>query len=193
MKTKYILLAVFLLVVAAQLYVPASMIMNQEDILASGSLYRFKIRPIDPNDPMRGKYIRLWYADDNFTIPDSVNFSHNQRIFAQIYEDDDGFAKIKNVFKTRPVDELDFIEATVGYPSYFNDSTHITINYPFDRYYLEEHKAPVAEEVYRESQSESGNTWAVVKIKNGNAALEDVMIDGIPITLMVNDKQNKNQ
>ena len=120
---------------------------------------------------MRGKYIRLWYADDSLQYPILFIFSITKKYLYRFMKVNDGFAKVKNIYKTRPEDELDFIEATIDYPSYFNDSTHLTINYPFDRYYLEEYKAPVAEEVYRESQLDSAKAaWAVVKIKNGNAA-----------------------
>jgi len=194
MQTKYILLGIFLMVAVAQLYVPASMIMEQKDILETGKLYRFKIRPIDPSDPLRGKYIRLWFADDSFIMPDSINYYRNQTVYLQIYEGSDGYAKIKNVYKTKPQKDLEFLEATISYPSYFNDSTRLTINYPFNSFYLDENKAPIAEDVYRESQLNSAKSaWAIVKIKNGAAALEDVLINGISINTIISERQNDFQ
>jgi uncharacterized membrane-anchored protein len=191
MKTKYILLLAFLLVATAQLYVPTSMILEQEDVLTSGKTFKFRTQPVDPNDPMRGKYITLWFDDITFIFPDSVYFYHNQDVYVQIYEDEDGFAKIKDVLNDQPEDGMDYVRASIDYPNYYNDSTNLTIRYPFDRFYMEEYKAPIAEEIYVESQRDSLKTsWAVVKVKNGEAALEDVMIDGASIVDIVNAQQN---
>jgi uncharacterized membrane-anchored protein len=191
MKTKYILLATFLIVVAAQLYVPASMIMDQEETIATGKTYRFETRPIDPNDPFRGKFVFLDYKEESFTLPDSVNFSYNEEVYVRIYEDERGFAKISDVTKESPGQDVDYVQATVSYPNYYNDSTRLTINYPFNRFYMEEYKAPEAEKIYFESQRDSLKTsWAVVKIKEGNAVLEDVMIDGTSIADIVKAQQN---
>ena len=58
----------FGLLVAAQLYVPASMILGRENTIKAGKEFQFRVAPIDPNDPLRGKYIRLDY-EDNFFPP----------------------------------------------------------------------------------------------------------------------------
>lgn len=54
MTNKKTLLSVFILVAIVQLYVPAKMILDREDILDTGKEYKFKTEPIDPNDPFRG-------------------------------------------------------------------------------------------------------------------------------------------
>lgn len=191
MKTKYFLFAAFVLVYAAQLYVPLSMIIGQEDVLSSGKTYKFRTEPVDPNDPMRGKYVILGFQDDSFTFPDSIYFWRNQDVYVQIFEDEDGFAKIRDVLMDLPVEGNDYVKATIQYSNYFKDSTRLLIRYPFDRFYMEEYKAPVAEDMYFESQRDSLKTsWAVVKVKNGEAALEDVMIDGVSILDIVDNQQN---
>ena len=60
MKTIYIFI-IFIVVGLVQLFVPANMILNEETILKSGTVYKFKTRPVDPNDPFKGKYINLNY------------------------------------------------------------------------------------------------------------------------------------
>ena len=62
-KTQIVL---FVLVALAQLYVPAKMIWDQEDVLKNGSEYKFKTDPVDPNDPFRGKYITLSFDNNTF-------------------------------------------------------------------------------------------------------------------------------
>ena len=64
-------------VIAAQFYVPASMIMKHERVLRNGELFRFKTQPFDPADPFQGRYVRLRYSeayipgtDENEARPD---------------------------------------------------------------------------------------------------------------------------
>ena len=62
MDTKKIIFPAFILLVLVQLFVPANMILEQEDILKNGTPYKFKTAPIDPYDPFRGKYVWLGYC-----------------------------------------------------------------------------------------------------------------------------------
>ena len=48
---------------------------------------------------------------------------------------------------------------------------------PFDRFYMDEAKAPRAETLARESTRQT-NCWANVRILNGDAVLEDVYAEG---------------
>ncbi len=190
MKTKFIFFILFLFVAGAQIYVPASMILDREKTLATGKTFRFETRPIDPNDPFRGKFVALDYEQNVCTIPDSVYFSYDEEIYVQITEDENGFAKVTNVTVDPPETETDFIKASAGGSNYYNDSTTVYIEYPFDRFYMEEYKAPEAEKVYSQSQRDSLKiSWAVVKVLEGNAVLEDVMIDGISIKDVVKNQQ----
>ena len=56
MKTLYIFI-LFIIVVCAQLFVPSQMIFQQEDVLKTGTAFKFKTQPVDPSDPFKGKYI----------------------------------------------------------------------------------------------------------------------------------------
>lgn len=59
---------------------------------------------------------------------------------------------------------------------------------------MEETKAYEAEQAYIQSQQDTTKiTYALVKIKNGNAVLKDVIIDGTSIKEIVkaNRKENK--
>ena len=192
MKTKYILLILFLVAAGAQLYVPTSMILSQEDILTAGKTFKFRTAPVDPNDPLRGKYVALRYQDNSLTIPDSVYFYRNQKIFVEIEEDYEGFAIIKDISQAPPLQGSDYFDANLQSVSYYDDSTRLWIIYPFNRFYMEEHKAPEAEKLYNESTWNTDvPTWAVVKIKDGKAALQDVRLDGRSLTDIVNEQLEK--
>ena len=74
MKNKNIIIILFLLVALAQLFVPAQMIYNQEDILDTGKLVKFQCEPIDPNDPFRGKYITLNFKENRIKVKNFKNW-----------------------------------------------------------------------------------------------------------------------
>lgn len=190
MRNRYFLLSLFVLVATAQLYVPSSMIMEREDILDQGKAYRFKTQPIDPNDPMRGKYITLSFKDDQILIPGDSSFVSGMEIFAQIKEDNEGYAIIENIKIQKPDIQAGFVKAEIWNSNFYEDTAHISIRYPFNRYYMEENKAPIAEEKYIEAIRDStSTTYAIVKIKDGEAVLEDVMIDGVSINEIVSDQK----
>ena len=58
----------FILMVLAQLYVPASMIFQKERVITQGTAYKFRTAPIDPNDPFRGKYITLSFNETGVKV-----------------------------------------------------------------------------------------------------------------------------
>ncbi len=186
MNNKYFLLIIFVFVAAAQIYVPASMILEREDILTTGKTFKFKTAPVDPNDPMRGKYITLSFDANSFKTYGEQQFNQGENVFVHLKDDLEGFVEIENISAENPGKEIDFVKAEIWYINYNNDTSDISISYPFDRYYMEESKALKAETMYAESLSDSTTTtYAVVKIKDGEAVLEDVMIDGISIKELV--------
>ena len=193
MKYKKIAVTVFILTCLAQLFVPAKMIFDREDILNSGTEYKFRTEPLDPNDPFRGKYITLRYTDNVFPVDSPGYWADKGEIYVQLKKDEDGFAIIENIWEEAP-DKGDYVIAKVSRniaASTLFDPTHkksITIQYPFNRFYMEEYKAPDAEKTYREAARDTGQTtYALVNIKDGEAVLKDVMIDGKSIKDIVKE------
>ena len=191
MNNKKILLAAFILTVLAQLFVPAKMIWDREDVLKNGIEHKFKTAPIDPNDPFRGKYITLRYADNSIEVENEKGWQRDEIVYLSFETYDDGFSKIKSVSKEEPTGSQDYLKAKVWTAPYKNFKK-LTIEYPFDRYYMEESKAYDAEVAYVETQRDTSKmTYALVNIKNGEAVLKDVLIDGIPIKEIVKANQKK--
>jgi len=177
---KTLTVAVFVLMCAAQWYVPGAMIASQERILADGIAYRFKTVPVDPTDPFRGKYITLNFADAFVELPGRT-WQSGDEMFAIVEEDAEGFALISDVVDTPP-DNMDYMRVTVAY----GDERGVRLNLPFDRFYLEESLAPEAERMYRELLADSTQTvYAVVRIKEGRTTLQDVMVNDDRITDVV--------
>lgn len=178
MQNRWLIISLFVIVALVQLYVPFKMISDREDTLEFGKEFRFETQPIDPNDPLRGKYIVLYYKNDTYEVENGQDWDYNQAVWVALEEDERGFAKIKNILTERPEDTQDYVKASIGY----NNGNVLNIDYPFNRFYMDEFKAPDAEKAYRESRADSTSTaYSVVKVRDGEAVLLDVMIDGVSI------------
>lgn len=189
MKYKTLLLIAFGLMIMAQLYVPFSMILSQEDILTSGTTFKFRAIPVDPEDPFRGRYMVLRLEGNSFA-QDTGIWSYGEPIYVGFSVDKDGFSKVAGVSKDRPQEGTDYILTTVSSPPAVFDRK-VRFEYPFSRYYMEENKATEAEKTYWNSLRDTSKvTYAVVNIKNGDFAMRDVMINGMSLKDLV-DQESK--
>jgi len=167
------------LVAIAQLAVPIVLIFQRAAILRTGRAYKFRTRPVDPADPFRGRYVQLAFDQNHAPWRSHAELQHGQELFARVADGPDGFAVIQEVQVARP-DQGDYLKVRVSW--WQKNEVYFTL--PFDRYYLEETKAPKAEQTYREQNRRNqtnGNTYAVVRIKNGDAALADLYVADKPI------------
>ena len=111
---------------------------------------------------------------------EELKWQSGETIYVQMKNDSAGFAKINSVYKIKPGNQTDFIKAKVNFS---NDSNNeVFIEWPFNRFYMEETKAYPAEQAYIKSTADSSNkTYSLVKVKNGDAVLENVFINDKPI------------
>lgn len=193
MNSKKIVLTAFILVAIVQLAIPGKIIWDRETILETGKEFKFETAPVDPSDPFRGNYIVLDYKENSFNVESTKEWIDGGKVYVILETDTNGFAKISSISRKKPTNDLDFVKAKVDYviDSKFKK---LFISYPFTRFYMEESKAYPAEQAYVKSQVDSTKTtYALVSIKNGDAVLKDVLIDGIPIRDVVERTQAKNQ
>lgn len=179
------LFIIFIIVALIQISVPAKMIYDQEDVLSTGVLYKFKTQPIDPADPFRGKYIRLNFEASRFQTKDTT-WVNNEAIYVSLMTDENGYAKISNVTRVQPK-RGDYILAKVDW--YAQWDNQLRIDYNIERFYMKETKAKAAEIAHIEAQRDSSShiTYATIYVKAGEAVLEDVFIDDIPIADFVEE------
>lgn len=191
MNNKKVLLIAFVLIALAQLYVPANMVLQRNDILKTGKEFRFRTAPVDPYDPFRGKYISLNFSDTSFPVSDTAGWSSGETVFAVLGEDANGMARVKSIHRHEPEGTGDYLKTTVRYVS--SSPAMVHLEYPFNRLYMEESKAYPAELAYAEASRDTTTvTCAVVNIKYGEAVLRDVLIDGVSVHDIVNNK-SKNE
>ncbi len=176
MKKTYRLLLLFILLAIVQLYVPAKMILDREEVLTSGVEYKFKTIPVDPNDPFRGKYVSLKFEAATYQDQTDKSWVIGEDVYVILTRDSKGFAKIESLSRGIPQHEGDYFKSMIRY---IDTKKSIDLKFPFNRFYMEEKKAKMAEKVYRKSQLNTDKeTYALVILKNGESVLKDVLIDG---------------
>lgn len=190
---KKLILPAFALMVLAQWMVPVKMILDSESVLTEGIEYKFRTEPIDPSDPFRGKYVTLRFNAERFETDTLYKYQQGQEVYALLRIDSTGYAEIANLYADLPTDQdFNILKATIGYTYVHEDRQMIDLNFSFDRFYVEESKASDAEQVYWNAQRDSAQVaYAVVKIRNGQGIIEDVMINDRPILDIVRELNEK--
>lgn len=187
MKNKSVYVAAFVLLVLAQWYVPAQMISEHEDVATNGEVLKFITAPVDPYDAFRGKYIILNFKEDKGKITkETKSLNYGADIYVT-FTDSSGYALVESVLVDEPKDNPVYVKAKVDYidnnlfllnSKVKRPRLNIHIDYPFERYYMNEIKAPKAETAYQESnRQEKDKVYAQIAIKNGIGVVKDVIID----------------
>lgn len=163
---------VFSLVAFAQLAVPASLIWKRERTWRQGHVWKFRTAPVDPVDAFRGRYVALEFEAEGQEISPPPNATFGQTVFVTLRENAEGFAEIDQVSSVR-LEGDDFIEAQLQ---------GNTVSLPFDKYWVTEREAPAAESASRaQSRREKRNAYVTVRVFKGDAALEQLYLDGLPL------------
>jgi len=189
---------IFAIVMFLFLWVPYSMIANQERILTDGVSFRFIPLPIDPTDPFRGKYVTLYYRDRSVNMPDAkTHFNRGDLVFAQLKTDTDGYAYIWELSKEKPT-HPNYMKATVQYTR--NDRVLIKFPENLTKYYMNEELAPKAEKIYRDLRwnnrrdtiQDSIKVYIDVRVLDGEAVIEEFYMDDLPIVDYIKSLDKKN-
>ncbi|MGB8194406.1 MAG: GDYXXLXY domain-containing protein [Chitinophagaceae bacterium] len=175
---KKIVLLIFVLMVLAQWFVPARMIWNREEVLQKGKAFRFQTQPVDPEDPFRGRYVQLSFRADTAYAKD---FQGGENAYAEIETDNAGYARIKQLHRNAPA-SVDYVEVKVYYRIFNNEKEvgegRVLVEYPFQQFFLDEYKAPEAENLYASFARDSAQkTYALVNIYKGKGVIKDLFIN----------------
>lgn len=191
---RYLVIAGFVVMVAAQWYAPLSLVWDSEKVVDQGVEYRFKTAPVDPSDPFRGKYITLNFDAETYYPTDTTeaHLPENVDIYAILTRDSLGFAKILQLSEDRPIPGLDYFTTSIYYVYRDVDNNPVVnLRFPFTRFYLEESKASEAEKLYWSTNRDTTEVcYAKVSVHEGNTTLTDVMIGDRRIVDIVRELNN---
>jgi uncharacterized membrane-anchored protein len=177
-------------------------IVRYERILVSGTPYKIRTEPIDPGDPFRGRYVAVRpaivvakpIAPETERLLQSIQTGDAVKTYVTLATDSEGFARVAGVLREPPAagDYLAIDGATPNFaprPDKPGESevTGYTISFSFNRYYMNEAAAPMAEDKYVEAsrRNAEARAWLNVRVKDGTAVIEGLVIDGVPIEELI--------
>lgn len=137
-----------------------------------GTAYRFQTAPIDPIDAFRGRYVRLNFPAVRVPRGDDGALEVGETGWATLAEGEDGLARFEAVFADRPRGRdavaVELLEVR-------SDTAQVRLG--FDRFYLDEHRAP---EVEARMQLGGERAIAVVRVRDGEGVLADLILEDAP-------------
>lgn len=176
------------------LLIPIYIVWSSENILADGTLYKFRLQARDPFDPFRGNYLRINYDTNN--IPTEDTFERGDEAYVTLGTDSLGFAYFKEVFKSRP-SSGDFMETTIL--SFYEDfsgnafvvnpdeaqrnaaarnSVSIKVPNNMSKYFINEDFALKGETALAEYRED---LYVGVRVLDGESRLQDIYVKGQPL------------
>ena len=174
-------MVLFGIMCAAMLALPASQISRYERVLQEGKAFRFRTAPVDPYDAFRGRYVQLRFDNLTAVAPAGMTAPHEDDLYARVVEDADGFARFEELSKKPPEGTPDYVKVELGWYSDYPTNRRVTVQVPFDQFFMNEKLAPMAEQAYRNlNRRGTTNVWAVVRVLNGKGVIENLMFDGLP-------------
>lgn len=176
---KMLRIVIFLLVALVQLAVPGSVVWKRARTLSYGRIWKFKTEPVDPIDAVRGRYVALRLAAEKVREEPGPpeKFDANAQVYLKLKEDVDGFAQVEEISPNKLTGD-NIVQAKMGYWS----GGWQYVKFPFDRFWVAEKNAPAAESAYLEnSRRGKENAYVTVRVRDGDAALEQLYIDNQPL------------
>ena len=188
-RSDLIRLICYLAAFAFILFHPVRTVLRFSFPASKGVEVRFRVTAYDPYDPMRGRYVRLNLNDfeRNIRLPNknrNLGFRNHQGIFAVLEQD--ATAKIVDLVAERkdvppgkmflPVQFLwSHQEYDIKTRKHLNKWTH-HIRLPFERFYLNEKKAPEVERLLQQRNSKA--ELSVIIFPDGVYRVQDLIVNG---------------
>ncbi len=177
-------LAALALLCLIQLAVPASMIAQYERTLSTGQVMRVRCEPVDPLDLFRGRYVRIRLEELRIANGERMGeYLGDENAYMSVEKDDAGFMRVVSVDRDPPEAGLYF--QAMASMNYEDDRAYLVAQLPFDRFYMREDLAPLAERSFRDAEIEA---FVTIRILDGFAALEELYLDGKPVAEFLKDQ-----
>lgn len=162
-------IVVYIIMICCLFLIPIYTIVVNTDTLQDGVEFLFKVEAFDPYDVLRGNYLNINFSEGYARNGSSFETQYGDRGFVTIKEDDDGFAYFDKITKERPENTEVYYETRLYYGDRIETPT---------RYYMNENKSQMAEQIYNENMD---NTYIKVRVKKGKMVIVGVYVDDVLI------------
>lgn len=176
-------LIIFGIAVLAQWAAPLSQIWTHEQVLTQGTLFKLKCTAPDPYDPLRGRYLAVRPSQNEAAVPAGLELKQGADVYAELTTGADGFATVSTLSLTPPANGA-YLRVKSGYAY----DHKVRIDWPFDRFYVNEKLAPEADKWFAENIRSEQGIIAEVRVLNGRAVLEDLSFDGKPLREILKER-----
>jgi hypothetical protein len=181
MKTLPLIL--FALAALAQWALPLAQIWTHEQTLAHGTLIKLKCAAPDPYDPLRGRFLAVRPEQSKVTVPDDVKIHQGAQVYVTLTPGADGLSTITGLSTTQPATGVWLrVRARWVYDK------EATLQWPFDRFYINEKLAPEADKWFAENIRGTTGIIAEVRVLEGRAVLADLSLDGKPFREILKER-----
>ncbi|WP_342615095.1 GDYXXLXY domain-containing protein [Peribacillus frigoritolerans] len=147
----------------------------------TGDVIKIKTAPVDPTDLFRGSYVALEYEIESVKpsqVDDSIktrfntrNMGDYKRVYVRLKQNTDGLYVVDYVTKEKPGKGV-YLKGELEIPYDLQNAETIQIRYGLDNYFASEEKAKEMEK-----DALANPSVAVVKVRNGNVVLTDIIIE----------------
>lgn len=165
------------------LAIPLSMAARKEYVLRHGQTLRFRLAPVDPYDPYRGRFMALNFEveDKDYTLPAELkeDGAENRKVYVRLSVDDEGYARIDDILAYQPDCDLWLVVELRGRGKFFGWGANRVVM-PFKRYYLNEDSAKAVEDEARDLLVQARRdkkpcpVHAVVRLKDGEGIITEL-------------------
>lgn len=169
-KTKSIIIVCFWLILAVFL------IIVNEKIFLFGKTINLNVRPIDPNDPLRGQYVLLKYDISEINTKNPIIFKRDDLVFVTLYKKpgEGNIYDAKEVSLQKPENNEPYIKGRIHriYTKYdkHKPETKLYIKYGIENFFTNQNEAKRLE---RELLKNGGIAEVTIDSR-GNARVRDV-------------------
>jgi len=162
---------IFAIAVLAQLFFPISMVAEKNDIIKNGAEFKIRTQPIDPADPLRGRYVAI---NMTVNVPEAAKdeVAYWGTNYLHLTTGTDGFAEVVAISK-HPIPEKNVVKLENVYIFENGD-----LRLPYDRYYMQEKAAPKAERAFFGAQED---TYVTLRVKKGMGVISGLYIGDVAI------------
>ncbi|CAH0299663.1 GDYXXLXY domain-containing protein [Peribacillus sp. Bi134] len=147
----------------------------------TGDVIKIKTAPVDPTDLFRGSYVALKYEIESVKpsqVDDSIktefhtrNMGDFKKVYVRLKQNKDGLYVVDYVTKEKPGKGV-YLKGKLEIPYDLHNAETIQIRYGLDNYFASEEKAKEMEK-----EALTNPSVAVVKVRNGNVVLTDIIIE----------------
>jgi len=164
---------IIIILLAGQAAFPLYTIIKSELALNSGAEYKFLVRPADPYDPFRGRYVTLRYENNMATATEVLK--KNELADGLLFVDKEGFAYVKELskYKTALYSNLVVTVRITGDISKIGNAHFEFLN---NKLFMNEKIAPKVDRVMRAYR---GKIYVKASVKNGDMILKGLYFDGV--------------